>query len=163
MKPTVRVQSVTASSAAGAFETARDGGGGGEARGRDFVAAIGAIAVVARVEPLESGADALPLCLSPPGLRLRHSLVLERIHAREPPHRLLIERDGLLAVEARGVFGVEGVEAGGESIARVGHSASLVGMAGGSNPASCGCAADGPFRVIQLGGAMRAQLARRRR
>lgn len=93
--------------AARAVEAARDRGVGFEPFRGDLFAAIGAIAVFARVEALEGGVDALTLDLAVTGLCMGHGLILERIHPREPPHGLLVEHDGLLALRPCGVFGVK--------------------------------------------------------
>lgn len=103
------------------LQTAGNGGVGGKARGRDFFAAVGAIAVFAVVYALEGGVDFLPFGGAASGLRLGHGLILEGIHAGKPPGGLLIEGDGFLGVGGGGVFGVEGCEPGLEDLARVGH------------------------------------------
>ena len=93
----------------------------GQPRGRNRLAAIGAKAILPLVDPLQGGADLLPLCLPPPGLRLRHRLVLQRVHASEPASGLLIKRDGFLGVGGGSVLGVEGCEAGLEGVFCVFH------------------------------------------
>ena len=115
-----------------AIAAAGDGGVGFEPRRRDLVAAIGAIAVVALVQPFEGGVDALPLGGAAADLGLGHGLVLEGIHAGEPARRLLVERHGARGVMGGGNLGIEGVETGLEDFAGV-HGGTLGGACGGVN------------------------------
>ena len=98
-------------SAADAVGAEGDGGVGGESFCGDLFAALGAIAVVSLLDPLEGRVEALALGCAPAGLRLSHRLVLERIHAGEAAYGLLVEVNDALAVAPGGVFCVEGGEA----------------------------------------------------
>ncbi len=63
--------------------------------------------------------NTLPFRLPYPGLRLRHRLILQRIHARQTPDGLLIKLHSRLRVPARRVFGIEGGQAVEEGLAGV--------------------------------------------
>lgn len=115
-----------------AVAAAGDGGIGLQTGGRDLLPAIGAIAVVALVQPFEGGVDTLPLGGAAADLGLGHGLVLERVHAGEPTRRLLVERHGAGGVKSGGILGIEGVEAGLEGFAGV-HGVTLGGVWPGVN------------------------------
>ena len=115
-----------------AIAAARDGGVGCEAGGRDLIAAIGAIAVVALLQPFEGGVDALTLGGAAADLGLGHGLILDGVHAGEPARRLLVQRHGPGGVMGGGILGIEGVETRLEDFAGV-HGVTLGGVCGGVN------------------------------
>ena len=67
----------------------------------------------------------LPLSRATAGLRLRHRLILQGIHPRQTPHRLLIECHGLPALRACCILGIKGGKSGMKGSGRVGHWRSL--------------------------------------
>lgn len=60
---------------------------------RNITAASGAIAPIPFIQPLERGFDPHPLGRPATLLRLRHGLLLHRIHPREPANRILLQSD----------------------------------------------------------------------
>ena len=79
---------------------------------------------------------ALAFGLPHPGLRLRHRLVLKRIHAGKTPHRLLIQLDRGLRTLTRRILGIEGGETGKETGARI-HAGSVPWRGCGRKPLTC--------------------------
>ena len=92
-------------------QTERDRRVSGEAFGFNILPTIGAITVFAVVDPFEGGVDFLAFGGAAAGLRLGHSLGLQRIHSGETPDGLLIQLHRFLALLASGVFCVELCEA----------------------------------------------------
>jgi hypothetical protein len=100
------------SSAPDTLKTPRNGGVRLQPRGRDRLSAIGTIAVFTRVQPTQSGRDFGPLRLPAPSGRLRHRLILQRVHARQPTNGLLVQFHSPLPRLSGSVLYVEGCEAG---------------------------------------------------
>lgn len=69
----------------------------------DLFPAILAKPVVFVVHPDQRLPQTFAFNVAPALLRLGHGLVLQSVHAAEPPDRLLVECHGVLAVTAKGI------------------------------------------------------------
>ena len=74
---------------------------------RNLFPAAEAITPLAFLDPLERGKDPLALPLAAALLRLRHRLLLERIHPREPPDAILLQLDGIARIRIGTRFAIE--------------------------------------------------------
>lgn len=74
---------------------------------RNLFTAAEAIAPLAFLDPLERGEDPLALPLAAALLRLRHRLLLERIHPREPSDAVLLQLDSVARIGIGPRFAIE--------------------------------------------------------
>lgn len=74
---------------------------------RNLFTAAEAITPLAFLDPLERGKDPLALPLAAALLRLRHRLLLERIHPREPSDAVLLQFDGIAGIRIGTRFAIE--------------------------------------------------------
>ena len=94
----------------------------GQTRRCDFIAARQAITVFVSCYPREGRNDPLPFCPAPARCRLGHCLVLQRIHPRQPPDRLLVKFNGFLALLPCRVLCIKIGKAGAQDCLRVCHN-----------------------------------------
>ena len=74
---------------------------------RNLFTAAEAITPLAFLDPLERGKDPLALSLAATLLRLRHRLLLERIHPREPSDAVLLQLDSVARIRIGTRFAIE--------------------------------------------------------
>jgi hypothetical protein len=97
----------SAQSAAGAGQPFGRGGGAFQPVFFNVVTAINAIAKFAAVDPRQRRQKTLAVLVTQALGGFGHGLILQRVHTREPAHRLLIQGDHLLCAPAPGIAPVQ--------------------------------------------------------